>query len=104
MIKLYSGTPGSGKSLHIAQDICEAYASDRPIITNFPLYEDLVASSVFFHKKNTHSYFKFNNSEITPELLYQYSKYLFSFRDEPYYEGKILLILDECFFYERRQS
>lgn len=36
MIMLYSGTPGSGKSLHTARDIRDSLgAKRRPVIANF---------------------------------------------------------------------
>ena len=45
MIYLYSGTPGSGKSLHAAQQIYEAlHVKKMLVITNFPVnpyYSDL---------------------------------------------------------------
>lgn len=35
MISLYSGTPGSGKSLHVAQKMRKHFLSGRPVIANF---------------------------------------------------------------------
>ena len=35
MIKLYSGTPGSGKSLHAARDIIVRSQLGEPIVGNF---------------------------------------------------------------------
>lgn len=37
MISLYSGTPGSGKSLHMVKRICEVLALGRNVIVNFPV-------------------------------------------------------------------
>lgn len=37
MIYLYSGTPGSGKSLHQASDIYYDLKYNRPVITNYPI-------------------------------------------------------------------
>lgn len=45
MIYLYSGTPGSGKSLHQADDIFWDLRLNKPVVANYPINEDL------FHKK-----------------------------------------------------
>ena len=37
MIKLFSGTPGSGKSLHTAEKIYYALRAGRPVIANFDI-------------------------------------------------------------------
>ena len=35
MILLYSGTPGSGKSLHVAERLYHLLRAGRPVICNF---------------------------------------------------------------------
>lgn len=37
MVSLYSGTPGSGKSLHIAERIYRRMQQRRPVIANFQI-------------------------------------------------------------------
>ncbi len=85
MIRLYSGTPGSGKSLHNAQDVINRSRFGRPVIGNFEC--DLSR-----YKKANYTYIP--NYEITPELLIQYSQDYFQGRKIK--EGAILLVLDEC--------
>ena len=37
MIFLYSGTPGSGKSLHVAERLYHLLRAGRPTVCNFPI-------------------------------------------------------------------
>lgn len=37
MIYLYSGTPGSGKSLHVTRVIYYTLLRNKPVICNFPI-------------------------------------------------------------------
>lgn len=65
MIELYTGTPGSGKSLHAAHEIREALdkyrGADKPVVTNFEVNTSNVKRPQAFHY--------FDNDEITPDLL-----------------------------------
>ena len=60
MIRLYSGTPGSGKSLHNARDVINRSRFGKPVIGNFPC--DL---SRF--KKANYTYVP--NNKLTPDYL-----------------------------------
>ena len=43
MVELYSGTPGSGKSLHLAEKIYNTLKyTDKLVITNFSLDEERI--------------------------------------------------------------
>ena len=42
MIYFYSGTPGSGKSLHVAQDIYQYLQRGKNVIANFDINEKAV--------------------------------------------------------------
>lgn len=85
MIFLYSGTPGSGKSLHTAERIVTGLKMKRPIIANFDISKDV---------KNR-DYFRYcPNHLLTPDYLIQYSKWYF--KENRVVEDKILLIIDEC--------
>lgn len=90
MITLYSGTPGSGKSLKAAERIYNIMKyQKRLIIANFN-----VDQTIF---KNTKSeYIYLDNSKITPEKLQVESVRWFGGEGHRFKEGAILLILDEC--------
>lgn len=85
MIRLYSGTPGSGKSLHNAKDVINRSRFGKPVIGNFPC--DLSR----FPKAN---YTYVPNYELTPDYLMNYSREYF--KGKPIREGRILLVIDEC--------
>lgn len=85
MIRLYSGTPGSGKSLHNAQDIIMRSRFGEPVIANFPC-------DLSNYKKAKYTYV--SNEQLTPDFLVNYS--LSFFHGKPVKEGSILLVLDEC--------
>lgn len=85
MISLYSGTPGSGKSMHVAKDIRERAQMGKPTIANFPV-------NLSKYKRSNFTYCP--NDEMTPDYLIQYSKNYF--KDRRFKEGAIVVIIDEC--------
>ncbi len=66
MVTLYSGTPGSGKSLHMAERIFTHLFMGRPVIGNF-LFND----SMVKFKKSRYVYIP--NWELTPQKLIDFS-------------------------------
>ncbi len=85
MISLYSGTPGSGKSLHCARTIINWSRLGYPVIGNFPV--DLSR-----YKRAAFTYCP--NDKMTPKFLIDYSRNRFG--DKTPKEGSILLVIDEC--------
>lgn len=87
MIYLYSGTPGSGKSLHVARDIRDTLqVKKRPVICNFDVNPKL---------RNYKALFRYvPNCDLTPDLLYDASRAYFG--DRPVREDAILLVIDEA--------
>ena len=85
MIWLYTGTPGSGKSLHAARDIYSRLRRGGGLICNFPVKEDLV------RKKKAHVEY-WDNSELTAERLVEYA--MANHRVGK--EGQTLVVIDEC--------
>lgn len=86
MIYLYSGTPGSGKSLHMARVIYYTLLRNKPVLCNFEINEKRVKhADRFVYKVNT---------ELTPEYLMQYSRDYFEGRAVR--EGEITLFIDEA--------
>lgn len=90
MIDLYSGTPGSGKSLHCAQVVIGNLNIGHPVICNFPINKNAVRKSGKF--KGQFDYCP--NDKLTPEYLVNFAR--------EYWKGKtvkeehILLVIDEC--------
>lgn len=90
-IVLYSGTPGSGKSLHLAQDILyyTSAKKDRLIISNFSVDNDKL--------KYPERYMYFDNDELTPETLIGIGlDRLSMWSNYNELESSIVLIIDEC--------
>lgn len=85
MIYLYSGTPGSGKSLHAARVICERSRHGRPIIGNFE-------ADLHRYKKANYTYV--TNDRLTPEFLISYARNYFTGKRVK--EEAILLVIDEA--------
>lgn len=87
MIYLYSGTPGSGKSLHMAQDIYWWIRKGKTCIANFDINIDAI-------DKAKGSFYYLDNIHISPELLIKFSKVYF--HDHTFKEGDLRLYLDEA--------
>jgi len=66
MIWLYTGTPGSGKSLHAAKDIVKRLRRGGGLICNFPINEQYIKKA-----KSRVTYW--DNSEFSPQKLTQYA-------------------------------
>ncbi len=89
MIYLFSGTPGSGKSLDVAKAILEQIKNGRPCIGNFEINYEKIKG----RKKGEFTYI--DNYEMTPDKLIQYSREVF--KNKPRIrEDYILLVIDEC--------
>lgn len=89
MIELYSGTPGSGKSLHAAETIYWRLRKGAPVICNFYIEPGYI-------KKYKNTFYYCPNDELTPEVLYEFSKTYFSESGNKFKEDSILLVIDEC--------
>lgn len=87
MIYLYSGTPGSGKSLHTASVIYHTLKRGLPVIANFPINLERI-------KGRKGEFVEKDNSSLNPQFLIDYTKEFF--KGKPIKEGKLLLIIDEC--------
>lgn len=87
MIYLYSGTPGSGKSLHAASRILSMCRKKKRVIANFEINLDVLG-------KYADWFLYLPNELMTPQSLIHIS-------DDEFYgrrilEGGLLLVLDEC--------
>ena len=89
MISLYSGTPGSGKSLHMAMNLYWWIRAGKPCICNFALATDKIK----FSKPQD---FHFVDEEhLTPSYLIQFARERAE-KNGGVKEGSILLVIDEC--------
>lgn len=88
MIKLYSGTPGSGKSLHMARVIYNRIKYNKDVIANFEINSDAIKSK----KKGKFVYI--DNMQLSPIHLIKYAQEFWG--DKKIIEGKLLLVIDEC--------
>lgn len=90
MISLYSGTPGSGKSLHMAHDIRERLQCNNTItIGTFYINTKRV-------KKCRGQYIRVKQSRLTPHRLYLFSRRLSKHLGRRLREGEIVLFIDEA--------
>lgn len=89
MILFYSGTPGSGKSLHTASVLYWWIRSGNPAIGNFDINLDKIRS----RRKKEYVYLR--NDQITPEFLIRYAEDYIT-KVGCVKEDSILLVLDEC--------
>lgn len=86
MIILFSGTPGSGKSLHAAQCIYDTLEkTDKAVICNFRLNPNIV---------NVRNFRYVDNERLTPQSLRQFSAMWYQKHD--FSENGILLVIDEA--------
>lgn len=85
MISLYSGTPGSGKSLHASRDIIRWCKRGKGVICNFPCTMEKVKRA-----KTTPIYM--DNSELTVKALTDYARQNHAIGKE----GQTLVVIDEC--------
>lgn len=90
MIELYSGTPGSGKSLHTAKEIrSRLRMHKRVIIGNFHIDTKII-------KRCKGTYIFVPNDRLRPERLLQFSRRLSGHLGRRLKEGEILLVIDEA--------
>lgn len=89
MIYLYSGTPGSGKSLNTARLLYNRIKWNKPVVANFFFNVDIIKS------KKKGIFKEFDNLELSPRVLKEFSINYFKDKKFKNIEGKILLVIDE---------
>jgi hypothetical protein len=89
MITLYSGTPGSGKSLHAARKIQEQLLRKRGVIANSPINEDIVTKN---GKKSIGRFTYLRNDKLTVDYLKAYAKQYHKVA----VEGQTIVVIDEA--------
>ena len=90
-VYLYSGTPGSGKSLHAASEVRFALNrhSPRPVVGNFPISPDA-------RVRHPDMYTYRGNWELSPQWLYDFATDWWESHPGTFREDFILLVIDEC--------
>lgn len=90
MITLYSGTPGSGKSLHLASRLYHKMRFVKaPVIGNFQTdYSNI--------KNPKGTYLYIDNSDLTPDRLINFSRNYSAYIGRRLKEDELLLVIDEC--------
>lgn len=87
MIYLYSGTPGSGKSLHQAKDIYDWLRKGKVVIANFDIDVNKIP-------KCKGQFIYLDNTFLKPDTLIKFARVYFN--DHKFKEGAIRLYVDEC--------
>lgn len=88
MIFLYSGTPGSGKSLHAVSDMLRHNDRGWPVLSNFEVN--------WVSVRNPDRMMWTDNGALTPAMLEQYAAYYWQSDGGRVQEDRILLVVDEC--------
>jgi zona occludens toxin (predicted ATPase) len=85
---MYTGTPGSGKSLHSARDILRALKRGSLVVANF----DINLSGVKVHPKSRFVYLQ--NKQLLPSPV-RLVKEIMDYQQE-FGKRKVVCVLDEC--------
>lgn len=89
MIYLYSGTPGSGKSLDAIRDIVNKLKNGGNVIANFPIKLDLIKPN---KKKDLGKFIYLENDKLTVKFLTE-----FALKNHTKgIEGQTLIVFDEA--------
>lgn len=86
MIDLYTGTPGSGKTLNATGQIIDWISRGKYVISNYSV------SFKPFKRINPRRFKYLDNSEISPQMLTEFARKNFKMGKE----GQGLLVLDEA--------
>lgn len=86
-ITLYSGTPGSGKSLHATKAIRDSLNYKKPVVANYNLNCEVKGFDCFSYCPN---------DALTPQYLKDYAISYWSEGGRKFKEDHILLVIDEC--------
>lgn len=86
MVYTYTGTPGSGKSLHCAEKILFYLKHGYRVICNFPINLD------FVKKKYRNNFLYLSDDNLTPHYLFEFAK---AFHKE-HKESQTIIFIDEA--------
>ena len=89
MINLWSGTPGSGKSYHMADELYHRLRFKKNYICNFPINLDIVNNG---GKKVIGKFTYVKTFDMSPRYFIDYAKH----NHEPNKEHQTTIVIDEC--------
>lgn len=96
MISLYTGTPGSGKSLHVAKEIYECLRYGKNVIANFP-FDD---SHVKYFRDRRGYFFYVPNEQLLASGIEGLQGFALNFHkvqpDGRVPEGQTVIVIDEA--------
>lgn len=87
-IFLLTGSPGSGKSMHMAQIIHYQVKYKHPVIANFEINTD--------GYKDASTFWYCPNESLTPENLENFARWYFGTEGHEFGESKIKVFIDEA--------
>lgn len=94
MICFYSGTPGSGKSLHVAQDIYHFLRKGKNVIANFDINETAVKG---YGTKKCGKFYCVENQYLSVPYLMRFATTNHKLNAKhQMIEKQTLLVIDEC--------
>lgn len=90
MIYCYSGTPGSGKSLHLAEEVRHRLDDrrQRPVLGNFLINQEVV--------RFPGNYTYLPNDRLTARAITQWADAWWSAHPDDFAEDRATVVLDEC--------
>lgn len=88
MLYVYTGVPGSGKSLHAANDVRFALNHGRPVIANFELGADAPV-------KDRSLYHYVSNDQLSVSYITEFCDAYWADPEHKFREDFVLLVLDE---------
>lgn len=89
MIDIYTGTPGSGKSLHVASRLCGLLRSNHLVITNFEVDRKRIPNPEMLVILDNS---RLKNPKAVRGIIDDYWQSV----DKPVHEGAIVLFIDEA--------
>jgi KaiC/GvpD/RAD55 family RecA-like ATPase len=90
MITLYSGSPGSGKSLHLAREVRdELIIRKKTVIANFPINMEYITR---MGKRKSGDFYYLPNDQLTVDYLVSHAKQYHKAGKE----GQTLVVIDEA--------
>ena len=101
MIQIYTGTPGSGKSLHMAKDICDALEkTDCEVLANFTISQYDKSGKKVFKDEQFSRFHYVSDDELKPSYLINFAENYWAEHDRNInhnkYEQQIRLYIDEA--------
>ena len=91
MVEMYTGTPGSGKSLHVAERIYRRIMRGKNVLANFEINMGVFPK----RKKPLGEFVYIDNMDLNPDMLYSYALSHLKRTKTGIQEGQLLLVIDE---------